>query len=159
MSLFANIEHLAAAPGVVAVTIDSPSHPRAFRGVDNWAPVLDASLQLFGQTGEDTIRLVIGQHTAIIQKELGDTVAVVLPTGHAIAKSLRRMIRRLAKKERGPVQTTRPTQPYGQGADMGMGMTAGADADMDMEEAGAEDMAEDMADEGTEESGGQSEAA
>ena len=98
MSLFANIEHLAAAPGVVAVTIDSPNHPRAFRGVDSWAPVLDASLQLFSQTGEDTIRLVIGQHTVIIQKEHGDTVAVVLPTGHAIAKSLRRMIRRLAKK-------------------------------------------------------------
>lgn len=157
MSLFANIEHLAAAPGVVAVTIDSPTHPRTFRGVDNWAPVLDASLQLFSQTGEDTIRLVIGQHTVIIQKELGDTVAVVLPTGHAIAKSLRRMIRRLAKKERGPVQTARPTQPYGQGAEMGMGMNASADADMDME--AGEEMAEDMTEEGTEESGGQSEAA
>lgn len=111
MSLFANIEHLAAAPGVVAVTIDSPNHPRAFRGVDTWAPVSNAALQLFAQTGEDTIRLVIGQHTLIIQKEHGDTVAVVLPTGHAIAKSLRRMIRRLAKKERGPVITpTRVTQ-------------------------------------------------
>ncbi|HEY8374883.1 MAG TPA: hypothetical protein VIK91_00285 [Nannocystis sp.] len=110
MSLFANIEHLAAAPGVVAVTIDSPNHPRAFRGVDSWAPVLDASLQLFNQTGEDTIRLVIGQHTVIIQKEHGDTVAVVLPTGHAIAKSLRRMIRRLAKKERGPVPPGRAPQ-------------------------------------------------
>lgn len=110
MSLFANIEHLAAAPGVVAVTIDSPNHPRAFRGVDSWAPVLDASLQLFSQTGEDTIRLVIGQHTVIIQKEHGDTVAVVLPTGHAIAKSLRRMIRRLAKKERGPVPPARAPQ-------------------------------------------------
>lgn len=116
MSLFANIEHLAAAPGVVAVTIDSPSHPRAFRGVESWAPVLDASLQLFGQTGEDTIRLVIGQHTVIIQKEHGDTVAVVLPTGHAIAKSLRRMIRRLAKKERGPLT---PRAPMGQGAQLG----------------------------------------
>lgn len=111
MSLFANIEHLAAAPGVVAVTIDSPNHPRAFRGVESWSPVLDASLQLFGQTGEDTIRLVIGQHTVIIQKEHGDTVAVVLPTGHAIAKSLRRMIRRLAKKERCPVPAARAPQP------------------------------------------------
>jgi hypothetical protein len=114
MSLFANIEHLAAAPGVVAVTIDSPNHPRGFRGVDSWAPVLDASLQLFSQTGEDTIRLVIGQHTVIIQKEHGDTVAVVLPTGHAIAKSLRRMIRRLAKKERGPVPSARTPQAPGE---------------------------------------------
>lgn len=111
MSLFVNIEHLAAAPGVVAVTIDSPNHPRAFRGVETWSQVLDAALQLFGQTGEETIRLVIGQHTVIIQKEHGDTVAVVLPTGHAIAKSLRRMIRRLAKKERAPLGSqVRPQQ-------------------------------------------------
>ena len=156
MSLFANIEHLAAAPGVVAVTIDSPSHPRAFRGVDNWAPVLDASLQLFGQTGEDTIRLVIGQHTVIIQKELGDTVAVVLPTGHAIAKSLRRMIRRLAKKERGPVQTARPTQPYGQAPEMGMGASSAMDMDNEPEDMGDEDMGDE---EVTEETGGQEEAA
>ncbi len=103
MSLLANMEHLAAASGVVAVTIDSPQHPRAFRGVETWAPVLDAALALFDKTDEDTIRLVIGQHTIIVQKEHGQTVAVVLPTGHAIAKSLRRMIRRLSKKERGPL--------------------------------------------------------
>jgi len=103
MSLLANMEHLAAASGVVAVTIDSPQHPRAFRGVDTWSPVLDAALALFDKTDEDTIRLVIGQHTIIVQKEHGQTVAVVLPTGHAIAKSLRRMIRRLSKKERGPL--------------------------------------------------------
>jgi len=107
MSLLANMEHLAAASGVVAVTIDSPQHPRAFRGVETWSPVLDAALGLFEKTEEDTIRLVIGQHTIIVQKEHGQTVAVVLPTGHAIAKSLRRMIRRLSKKERGPV-TPRP---------------------------------------------------
>lgn len=127
MSLFANIEHLAAAPGVVAVTIDSPNHPRAFRGVDTWSPVLDASLQLFGQTGEDTIRLVIGQHTVIIQKEHGDTVAVVLPTGHAIAKSLRRMIRRLAKKERGPVPSARAPQPPTEPSQGGPGETPPVD--------------------------------
>ena len=113
MSLLANMEHLAAASGVVVVTIDSPQHPRAFRGVENWSPVLDASLDLFNKTDEDTIRLVIGQHTIIVQKEHGQTVAVVLPTGHAIAKSLRRMIRRLSKKERGPVQPPRPSAATG----------------------------------------------
>ncbi len=109
MSLLANMEHLAAASGVVAVTIDSPQHPRAFRGVETWAPVLDAALALFDKTDEDTIRLVIGQHTIIVQKEHGQTVAVVLPTGHAIAKSLRRMIRRLSKKERGPLNPRPPS--------------------------------------------------
>ncbi len=107
MSLLANMEHLASASGVVAVTIDSPQHPRAFRGAEAWSPVLEASLDLFTRTDEDTIRLVIGQHTIIVQKEHGQTVAVVLPTGHAIAKSLRRMIRRLSKKDRGPVQPPR----------------------------------------------------
>ena len=114
MSLLANMEHLAAASGVVAVTIDSPQHPRAFRGVENWGPVLDAALALFDKTDEDTIRLVIGQHTIIVQKEHGQTVAVVLPTGHAIAKSLRRMIRRLSKKERGPL-VARPATETSQG--------------------------------------------
>jgi len=126
MSLLANMEHLAAASGVVAVTIDSPQHPRAFRGVESWSPVLDASLDLFTKTDEDTIRLVIGQHTIIVQKEHGQTVAVVLPTGHAIAKSLRRMIRRLSKKERGPVQAPRPsatTSPT-PGASSGTGSNA-----------------------------------
>lgn len=109
MSLLANLEHLAAASGVVAVTIDSPHHPRAFRGVEVWSAVLDASLDLFTKTSEDTIRLVVGQHTIIVQKEHGQTVAVVLPTGHAIAKSLRRMIRRLSKKDRGPAQPAKPS--------------------------------------------------
>lgn len=110
------MEHLAAASGVVAVTIDSPQHPRAFRGVETWAPVLDAALALFDKTDKDTIRLVIGQHTIIIQKEHGQTVAVVLPTGHAIAKSLRRMIRRLSKKERGPLVPRPGTEVAAQGA-------------------------------------------
>lgn len=108
MSLIANLEHLATAPGVVAVTVDSPGAPRAFRGAESWAPVLEAALSLFTKTEEDTIRLVIGPHTVIVQREHGQSVAVVLPTGHAIAKSLRRMIRRLSRKERGPVQAQRP---------------------------------------------------
>jgi hypothetical protein len=103
MSLIANLEHLATASGVVAVTVDLPGAPRAFRGAEKWSPILDAAIGLFGKTEEDTIRLVIGAHTVILQKEHGQTVAVVLPTGHAIAKSLRRMIRRLSKRERGPV--------------------------------------------------------
>ena len=62
---------------------------------------------LLKKTDESTIRLVIGQHTVVLQAEGDETVAVVLPTGHAIAKSLRRMIRRMSRKVRGPL--TRPT--------------------------------------------------
>ncbi len=57
---------------------------------------------LLALTDEPTVRLVVGEHTIVVQRELGQIVAVVLPTGHAVAKSLRRMIRRMARKERGP---------------------------------------------------------
>ena len=107
MSLLANIDHLAIAQGIVAVAVDSPTGAREFRGESSWKPVLDAALALLTKTGERTIRLVIGKHTVVLQQENEETVGVVLPTGHAIAKSLRRMIRRLSRKDRGPV----PTRP------------------------------------------------
>lgn len=103
MSLRANIEHLAAAQGIVAVSVVSPAGPREFRGEQEWSSILDAAHSLLEKTGEKTIRLVVGKHTVVLQTEGEETVAVVLPTGHAIAKSLRRMIRRMAKKPRGPL--------------------------------------------------------
>ncbi len=111
MSLRANIEHLAAAQGIVAVSVVSPTGPRELRGEESWAPILDASLSLLEKTGEKTIRLVVGKHTIVMQVEGDETVGVVLPTGHAIAKSLRRMIRRMSRKPRGPL--ARPTVSTG----------------------------------------------
>ncbi len=73
------------------------------RGDENWGPIIDASLSLLEKTGEKTIRLVVGKHTVVMQVEGEETVGVVLPTGHAIAKSLRRMIRRMSRKPRGPL--------------------------------------------------------
>jgi hypothetical protein len=103
MSLRANIEHLAAAQGIVAVSVVSPAGPREMRGDESWGPIIDASLSLLEKTGEKTIRLVVGKHTIVMQVEGEETVGVVLPTGHAIAKSLRRMIRRMSRKPRGPL--------------------------------------------------------
>ena len=118
MSLFANIEHLSAAQGIVAVAVDSATKPREFRGDNNWNAILGSAVGLFQKTDEVSIRLVIGQHTVVVQRENEETVAVVLPTGHAIAKSLRRMIRRMSKKDRGPLnrpasglQPSAPSQP------------------------------------------------
>lgn len=115
MSLRANIEHLAAAGGIEAVTVVS-GEDREFRGESNWQPVLDGAMRLLDKTEESTIRVVIGDHTIVVQSEGDETVGVVLPTGHAIAKSLRRMIRRLSRKARGPVvrpalQHLTPTGP------------------------------------------------
>lgn len=101
MSLLANIDHLTVAAGIEAVVVDAES--RDYRGDDIWHPVLDGALDLFHRTDEKSIRLVIGKHTVVVQKEGSETVGVVLPTGHAIAKSLRRMIRRMARKDRGPL--------------------------------------------------------
>jgi hypothetical protein len=108
----------------VAVSVVSPSAPRELRGDEGWAPILDASLSLLEKTGEKTIRLVVGKHTVVMQVEGDETVGVVLPTGHAIAKSLRRMIRRMSRKPRGPLvrpagtsaQLTGTTSPPAPGA-------------------------------------------
>ena len=108
MSLLANIDHLAIAAGIEAVAIDAG--PREYRGDQVWHPVLDGALDLFHRTAEKSIRLVVGKHTVVVQKENAETVAVVLPTGHAIAKSLRRMIRRMARKDRGPLPKAKQEQ-------------------------------------------------
>ena len=104
MSLRANIEHLVAAQGIEAVAVVSPAGPREFRGDDRWGSVLDGAIALLQKTEESTIRLVVGKHTVVVQTEKEETVAVVLPTGHAIAKSLRRMIRRMSRKVRAPLR-------------------------------------------------------
>ena len=108
MSLRANIEHLEAAQGIEAVAVISAAGPREFRGDGTWSALLDGALSLLDKTGEPTIRLVVGKHTVVVQTEKEETVAVVLPTGHAIAKSLRRMIRRMSRKVRPPL---RPVEP------------------------------------------------
>lgn len=111
MSLYANIEHLAAASGIEAVEVETTKNPRAFRGDENWKGVLDGALGIFALTEEPTIRMVVGRHTVVVQKENEEVVAVILPTGHAIAKSLRRMIRRMAKKDRGPLPAKAAAAP------------------------------------------------
>jgi len=126
MSLSANIDHLAIAAGIEAVVVDTGT--REYRGDEQWYRVLDGALDLFRRTDERSIRLVVGKHTIVVQKESEEVVAVVLPTGHAIAKSLRRMIRRMARKDRGPLPkdfpvaatptspTPPPSSPIGMGS-------------------------------------------
>ncbi len=111
MSLRANIEHLEAAQGIEAVAVLSAAGPREFRGDESWSAVLDGALSLLDKTGEPTIRLVVGKHTVVVQTEKEETVAVLLPTGHAIAKSLRRMIRRMSRKVRPPLRSPEPARP------------------------------------------------
>lgn len=104
MSLSANIEHLAAAQGILAVAVEGPNGLRTYRGDPAWRAVMDGSMGLLACASEPMVRLVVGRHTVVVQSEGREKVAVVLPTGHGIAKSLRRMIRRMARKDRGPLR-------------------------------------------------------
>jgi len=128
MSLRANIEHLAAAQGIEAVAVDSPTGARELRGNGQWSAVLEGALSLLDKTEESTIRLVVGKHTVVVQTEKDETVAVVLPTGHAIAKSLRRMIRRMSRKVRAPLQPGASLEPGSQGAHTGEGSASSSSA-------------------------------
>ena len=63
-------------------------------GETSWAPMLRAALPLMDLTAAGFIRLVVGEHSIVIQREGGVLVGVVFDTGKAVAKSLHRMIRR-----------------------------------------------------------------
>jgi hypothetical protein len=108
MSLYANIEHLVHASGILAVSV--VGEDRNFRGDLGWAPILDASLELLDKTDESSLRLVIGRHTVVLQVESGERVGVVIATGDPIAKSLRRMIRRMARRVRPPLRAPAPSE-------------------------------------------------
>lgn len=110
MSLRANIDHLAAAQGIAAVAVRAPNFAD-YRGESDWQRVLEGALGLLSITNERTIRLVVGKNTVVVQREGDEVVAVALPTGHAIAKSLRRMIRRMARKDRAPLEPVAAPAP------------------------------------------------
>lgn len=93
-----NIDRLARTDGIVAVYVFHPLSV-SVRGLTSWHGTLSDAISLLHRTDEDTIRLVVGKHTVIVQRVGDETVAVVLPTGHAVAKSLRRMIRRMARRD------------------------------------------------------------
>ena len=112
MSLEANIEHLKSANGIEAVLVRSQSSDGNFRGEERWNPILGQALDLFAICAQPSMRLVVGSHTIVVQKENAETAAVALATGHPIAKSLRRMIRRMSRKVRPPIEHARQASPF-----------------------------------------------
>lgn len=100
MSFYANREHIARTPGIEAAAIvDSLNLLRAHVGDASWKALLDAALDLQRLT-EHEIKLCVGKHTIVVQRANTETIAVAFPTGHAIAKSLRRLLRSMAKRVR-----------------------------------------------------------
>lgn len=69
----------------------------------NWEIVLTSALIMYRRVHETVghdggcIRVIVGIHTVLVQQELGVAYGVVIETGHAVAKSLHRTIRRCAK--------------------------------------------------------------
>ncbi len=115
MSLRANIDHLTANAGVIAASVQTlPERTIVHRGPPDLAPVLEAAFGLLERTGESTIRVVTRDRTILLQTEGQETAAVVISTGHPIAKSLRRMIRRMSKKVRPSAGRAATTSTTGQ---------------------------------------------
>ena len=69
----------------------------------SWEIVLTSALIMYRRVRESVghdggyIRVIVGIHTVLVQREHGTSYAVVIETGHAIAKSLHRMIRKVAR--------------------------------------------------------------
>lgn len=73
----------------------------------SWELVMSSALVMYRRVRETIghnggyIRVVVGIHTVLVQREHGVSYAVVVETGHAVAKSLHRMIRKVARPASG----------------------------------------------------------
>lgn len=102
MQLLKSLDHLATHAGILAVSaaLDKPG-PRAFTyaGAERWHPLLAACTAMLDHTAEGSIRVLLGQHTVVVQREHGQIAAVCFETGDAVAKSVHRMVRYAARPE------------------------------------------------------------
>lgn len=98
-------ESITGNPGILAAIIgraDTHTPATSFFGEGAWQPMLDHAMKLLLHTTESFVRLAVGEHTVIVQREGEVVIGCVVRTGHAVTKSLHRMIRRaLAPKQRG----------------------------------------------------------
>lgn len=92
-------------PAVVAAVVGphGTTPHLTFCGDGSWHPMLQAALRLMSYGGGTPfIRVVVGDHTFVIQREADVLIGVAFRTGDPLAKSLHRMIRRAGRdlKER-----------------------------------------------------------
>jgi len=114
------IATLSTAPGVLAVAIEEPGENLVHLGDHAWYARLRAAHLMRAEADESPIRVMLGQHVIVCQREPAGVVIAVVPTCHPVSKSLHRMIRkagRLPKPPREPAQTTaKPTKALGKPA-------------------------------------------
>jgi len=109
--LIDHIDHLAAQPGIEAIYITTCDGERRVHrsakasGAD--IDLAEATCDLLVLARETDARVIIGGRTILVQCIGDEIAAVVTPTGHAIAKSLRRMLRKAARPSYKP--KTAPT--------------------------------------------------
>jgi hypothetical protein len=105
--LAANIGYLMAHPGVVAVlAVEPPCHTMS--GVKSWYQTLSDAAAMLANTDEEFLNIRIGEHSILAERIGKQFVAVVYPTGHAVAKVIRRMVRHAGKA--GPLDTRASTR-------------------------------------------------
>lgn len=100
MNTQAIIDRLLASDGIIAVLLHGEFKTKQENPDSQIRKlVLEHAHSIAGTAGED-IRVVVGIYTITVSYDPEATVVVALPTGHNVAKSLRRMIRRATKSTR-----------------------------------------------------------
>ena len=97
-----NVESIIHNPGVVStlVTTGAGDLSTSVFGLEAWHPLMAYAVGLLHRTTEPTARVIVGTHTIIVSRVGLAFVAVTLPTGHDVAKSIRRMIANSGKTKR-----------------------------------------------------------
>lgn len=103
--LLNNIARIASTPGIVGIVVcdANEAHPREYRGETSWKPVLDATVSTLLVAQALIIRVSLEAYTVHVQREGDQIVAVAFPSGHALVKSLNRLLYRAAHRTRSEV--------------------------------------------------------
>ena len=114
MHLMGNIQHLADRDGIICVRLQdavatafrfnaAPKIPKfdgndLRRGGGDLEATAEQCAKLFAAAGEpELLRVVFADYSIIVEKHGTTTVVVVMISGHSVAKSVHRLIRRLDK--------------------------------------------------------------
>lgn len=101
MQLLKSLDHLATHAGILAVSaaLDKPGAELTYAGAEKWHRLLASCTAVMDHTPDETIRVVLGEHTVIVQREHGQIAAVCFKSGDAVEKSVYCMIWWAARPE------------------------------------------------------------
>lgn len=134
-----NIEHILATDGIEAVlVVDTTTDTERYLAGPLWSGELTKEImadaialarkverlrpEMVG-TPMPTARVMLTHHTLMLERHGDEIAAVIYPTGHPLAKSIRRLLKRTASRDRGPLR--RGQQPPVAAADTNIGEDRG----------------------------------